>query len=236
MKTKIDYLDYTWNPIMGCLNGCNYCWARNRIAPRLAHNCQKCGQFIPHFHRERLNEIDRIKMPSIIGVNFMADTWGLQVSPEWRDEIFNKISKSPIHKFHKFVILTKQPQNILECKNTFSNLWVGISITKENEIKRWDILAGKDFIRHKFIAFEPLLEYIDIPSLFPLVGHRPMPEWIIIGAMTGMGSKSKEHSQEMCQKSLKTLLELNHKYRPPVFVKDNCGIKNAPKEYPKEMI
>lgn len=28
-KTKIDWCDSTWNPITGCLHGCEYCYARN---------------------------------------------------------------------------------------------------------------------------------------------------------------------------------------------------------------
>lgn len=32
-KTKIEWADYTWNPVTGCLHGCPYCYAR-RIAER----------------------------------------------------------------------------------------------------------------------------------------------------------------------------------------------------------
>ncbi len=32
-KTKIEWADYTWNPVTGCLHNCNYCYAR-RIANR----------------------------------------------------------------------------------------------------------------------------------------------------------------------------------------------------------
>lgn len=32
-KTKIDWVDATWNPVTGCLHGCEYCYAR-RIAER----------------------------------------------------------------------------------------------------------------------------------------------------------------------------------------------------------
>ena len=32
-KTKIDWCDATWNPVTGCLHGCEYCYARN-IAER----------------------------------------------------------------------------------------------------------------------------------------------------------------------------------------------------------
>lgn len=28
-KTKIDWCDSTWNPVTGCLHGCEYCYARN---------------------------------------------------------------------------------------------------------------------------------------------------------------------------------------------------------------
>lgn len=28
--TKIDWCDSTWNPVTGCLHGCEYCYARCR--------------------------------------------------------------------------------------------------------------------------------------------------------------------------------------------------------------
>ena len=36
-KTKIDWADATWNPVTGCLHGCEYCYAR-RIAERFGAN------------------------------------------------------------------------------------------------------------------------------------------------------------------------------------------------------
>ncbi len=35
-KTKIDWCDSTWNPVTGCLHGCEYCYAR-RIAKRFSY-------------------------------------------------------------------------------------------------------------------------------------------------------------------------------------------------------
>lgn len=29
-KTKIDWCDSTWNPVTGCLHGCEYCYARGQ--------------------------------------------------------------------------------------------------------------------------------------------------------------------------------------------------------------
>ena len=32
-KTKIEWCDATWNPVVGCKHGCDYCYAK-RIAAR----------------------------------------------------------------------------------------------------------------------------------------------------------------------------------------------------------
>ena len=47
-KTKIDWADSTWNPVTGCLHGCEYCYAR-RIAERFGdasetHNNECCPE------------------------------------------------------------------------------------------------------------------------------------------------------------------------------------------------
>ncbi|HPS31051.1 MAG TPA: DUF5131 family protein, partial [bacterium] len=40
-KTKIEWCDWTWNPVWGCLNNCPYCYARS-IAKRFGK--QICGR------------------------------------------------------------------------------------------------------------------------------------------------------------------------------------------------
>ena len=47
-KTKIDWADSTWNPVTGCLHGCEYCYAK-RIAERFGgasetHNNECCNE------------------------------------------------------------------------------------------------------------------------------------------------------------------------------------------------
>lgn len=41
-KTKIDWCDSTWNPVTGCLHGCEYCYARN-ISERF--KARELGEF-----------------------------------------------------------------------------------------------------------------------------------------------------------------------------------------------
>lgn len=41
-KTRIDWADATWNPVTGCLHGCEYCYAR-----RIAERFRGCSVFDP---------------------------------------------------------------------------------------------------------------------------------------------------------------------------------------------
>lgn len=255
MKTKIDYLTHVINIINGCSYGCSYCFARNRVAPRLAHNCRKCGKFIPHFHEERLKLINRIKKPSIVGLNFMGDTWDKNVEPEWRKQIWERVIMNHISETSSnFIVLTKQPQNINQSdfnvknetisgmiKQVFhypNNLWVGVSVEHIERIDRWVALSQKEYIKHKIISIEPVLG--DSNSIGRIYHHYELyfkkygyPEWIILGALTKSFKGEMENSRNNAKSLLSYFKRMDVKV--PIFVKDNCGIKNAPREFPKEM-
>ena len=40
-KTKIDWCSHTWNPVTGCLHGCDYCYARKTALRFGLHPCEK---------------------------------------------------------------------------------------------------------------------------------------------------------------------------------------------------
>lgn len=60
-KTKIEWCDYTWNPVTGCLHGCKYCYAR-RIAERFGL------AFAPN-----LDELDGCKYDGPEGIDTMLE-------------------------------------------------------------------------------------------------------------------------------------------------------------------
>ena len=39
-KSKIDWCTHTWNPVTGCLHGCDYCYAKRFIARFEPHACE----------------------------------------------------------------------------------------------------------------------------------------------------------------------------------------------------
>lgn len=138
-KTKIDWADSTWNPVTGCLHGCEYCYAR-RIAVRFGKHMMPifpeyailnepirevrgicAGKvlhypfgFAPTFHRYKLNEPRHWKKPRTIFVCSMADLFGDWVPDEWIKEVFHACEAAPQHRY---LFLTKNPKRLVRMAN-----------------------------------------------------------------------------------------------------------------------
>lgn len=171
-KGKIEWCDFSWSPITGCLNTCHYCYAR-KIYQRFKRS------FNPEFHPERLIEPIKKFEPSKIFVCSVSDFWGEGVKQEWRDRVY-KVMEFCRH--HTFFILTKQPQNIDDADRIPKNVWVGTSVTESKDWQRPLYLSQRIKNNKKFISYEPILG----PILFKFNDY----DWIIMGALTGCGTKN----------------------------------------------
>lgn len=230
-KTKIDWCDYSWNPITGCNGGCSYCYAR-----KIYQRFQKSFKLV--FCPNRLNEIDKIKKPSRIFLGSVTDLWDRMAKQEWRNQIFKRVI---LNREHNFICLTKQPQNIsiddcdkyLVNKKMPKNLWIGVSIESIDHMDRWVALSQKEYIRHKIISFEPMLDSHPITNIIKCFEKYSYPDWIIIGSLT----KSDKESMLNSRISATITIELlkNAGIKTPIFVKDNVGRKIVQKEYPEEL-
>lgn len=199
-KTRIDWCDFTWNPITGCRGGCFYCYAR-RISERFGKS------FKPTFHPERLLEPLSKKKPSKIFVCSMSDFWGDGVKQEWRDAVYEVIKQCPQHTF---LILTKKPGNITAWDRVRipTGIWVGVSYTTfEDRFRLIDFLFGVNIPINPFVSIEPILNDCAIDYLLYF-------KWIIIGAMTGPGSAEYAPQREWIRK-------ICNEVKAPVFMKRN---------------
>ena len=159
-KTKVDWCDSTWNPVTGCIHGCEYCYARG-IANRFGSfetidgenikvintsstiNCvevkEKAGspypeKFTPTFHRHRLGDYEN-KSGRNIFVCSMADLFGCWVPDEWIEAVFDACRKAPQHNY---LFLTKSPGRYIELEKDrrlpwADNFWFGSSVTKVSD-------------------------------------------------------------------------------------------------------
>lgn len=164
-RTKIEWTDYTWNPVTGCRGGCEYCYAR-KMAKRLKGRAgyPLDDPFMPVFHQDRINEPYCLKKPSRIFTVSMGDLFGDGIIKEVVWDVMKVIIENPRHTFQ---VLTKRPENIMgltpDIRGFPPNLWLGVSITNHDQILNARILNDVDKPGgwHRFISFEPLQGRID---------------------------------------------------------------------------
>ena len=217
---KIEYLDWTWSPFVGCTFGCSYCWAR-KAAKR--QKCAKCKAFMPHLHLDRLNQPAEVKKPQRIGVCFSSDLWGDVVEWGCQALIFDRITTL---QRHQFLLLTKQPQNI-EPQYASPNLWQGVSVTCADDLWRIEELVKRVPAR-RVVSFEPLLGEIVSKETDLYLWLRGI-DWVIIGGLTPKAVHKPSWVSEIINHAWMTKIS--------VFVKDNAQYDylggKAIQEYPK---
>lgn len=210
-KTKISTFDSTWNPVVGCLHGCEYCYARD-IAHRFDGGKKlKYGTrtvldepviidgkkaaypygFTPTFHRYRLNDYIGKKGRNIF-VCSMADLFGKWVPDEWIKEVFAACEKAPQHNY---LFLTKNPgryERVIEdnfkkvTNGNADNFWFGTTVTNDGDLlnRGADLFVSTvmNYDKGRFKRFLSIEPLLEqVTQLQCLKRHH----WIIVGAETG---------------------------------------------------
>ena len=109
--------------------------------------------------------------------------WNCKDNKEkWLKKIIEKFHECPQHTFQ---ILSKRPKGYARFKFP-SNVWLGTSITTNDDVRRIERLISSNKGNVKFVSIEPIHGKIDH-------GFSGV-DWIIIGAETGnrMPESTKE--------------------------------------------
>ncbi len=136
-KSQLAYCDFVFNPVTGCLHGCENCYAMsflrrfsgdvriNKGSPQLSRITKdlyvlpnpfknSTGGVIPSpagttptLHEYRLRMPAQKKKPANIFVCSMADLFGEWVPDEWIEKVFSACEAAP---WHNYLFLTKNPK------------------------------------------------------------------------------------------------------------------------------
>jgi len=180
-KTKIEWTEYSWNPVTGCSKiseGCRNCYAE-RMAKRLAGRCgyPEDEAFKVMLHPERLMEPLLWKKPKRVFVCSMGDLFHDDVNDGFLCRVFDAILAA---EQHIFLVLTKRPKRMMnffkKCiHGTLSNLWVGVTVeNQEVANKRIPLLLQTPAAVH-FISCEPLLGPVDLRPWIKRYYHGGVP-------------------------------------------------------------
>ena len=223
MKNKIGWCDMTWNPIWGCRNHCEYCYART-IAKRFWKQMHKfeyhyavknplcyvwtdeylsgLEDFKPTFLYSQFNK-KLPKKPQRIFVGSMSEIhyW----NEEWVEMVIEKVKQYPQHTFQ---FLTQHPEVYAKYLWT-KNCWFGVTMTNSLVKKGFCVPTKKGL---KFLSIEPLLEKINIRYIDDFE-----PDWVIIGAETSNRKGKVIPKREWVEDIINYCKDKNI----PVYLKDN---------------
>ena len=205
-RTKIDWCDFTWNPVTGCWgpggtpekpNWCPYCYART-IAARFNGTPQWPKGFVPMLRPERLSEPAKRKKPARIFVCSMADLFGDWVPLEWIGQVYEACRNAP---WHQYYFLTKNQlryEKIHYSDFQTQNWYWGQTIVDSRNIQ-WI---------SDWISFEPLLGPIDLE-------YFDNARWFVIGADSRRGAIAPKREW------VDEIVDTADQHGIPVFIKDN---------------
>lgn len=200
-KSKIEWTEQTWNPVIGCSKvsaGCKYCYAE-----AMAQRLQAMGTpgyengFELSLVPERLEQPLKRKKPTKYFVNSMSDLFHEDVPFSYVDQVFGIIERTPHHIYQ---ILTKRADRMSEYfqgKQAPVNAWIGVTVeNKKQGLRRIKHLRTID-ATIRFLSVEPLLEDLGEVDFTDI-------HWVIVGGESGPNAREMkpewaENIQYQCE-------------------------------------
>ncbi len=212
---KIDWTDYSWNPIAGCLHDCGYCYMKRmkRYNPEIM-----VPVYRPEFVAKERKRFEVIE-PSQSFVGSSGDMWGKWVLSEHIEIILQVVRDFPQHTFQ---FLTKNPERYSEFDLPLGNAWYGTTVdgTARTEQNLFYLNIAAPFADTKrFVSYEPLLHMVE-PDLYGI-------RWVIIGGDTNNGAAKVP--QEWAERIMCNAMQRDI----AVWLKDGLKYPDRIKEWPK---
>ncbi len=243
-KSKIDWCDFSWNPITGCHHECTYCYARkqarrfcgdvriNKGSDQLEHDREaklwtlkepfksEAGKTIPFpaGFEPTLHEY-RLSMPALKKkpANIFVCSMA-DLFGEWvPDEWIKRVFEAcRAAPWHNYLFLTKNPNRYCKMANA-STLPKDRNFWYGTTItKAGDTFFGGRITDNIFLSIEPLQG-----SLNAGIGSFGGAKWIIVGAETGNAANKITPEREW----IENIIEAAKLTQASVLLKDSTEMK-----------
>lgn len=227
---SIEWAQWSWNPISGCLHNCPYCYARD-IAQDKYVSLPVDERFSPTFYPNRLVMPSRTKVPDLMAIDdpirriglrnvftcSMADLFGKWVPVEWIEAVLGQIAANPQWTF---LLLTKFPIRMAEFDYP-PNTWIGTTVDRQYAVER----AEKAFTKIRaggyqgvaWLSCEPMMERLTFSSL-------EMFDWVVMG---GASRSSETPAFAPPQRWISHLVAQADACNLPIYQKTNLIQQNG---------
>lgn len=235
---NIEWASWSWNPVTGCLHGCDYCYARD-IASRFFDYIPG-DKFQPAFYPERLTAPGNTRLVDMSSIDdpilrtskrnvfvcSMADLFGKWVPDEWIEAVLDQARSNPQWNF---LFLSKFPIRMADFSFP-ENTWIGTTVDTQAAVQR----AENSFMKirdggYKGIAWlscEPMMESLTFSMLDAF-------DWVIMG---GASKSTRTPGMRPNFEWIVSLWNQAKSFNLPVYMKTNIGIEQRVREYPTRII
>jgi protein gp37/ParB-like chromosome segregation protein Spo0J len=169
----IDWAQWSWNPITGCLHDCPYCYARDIANRFYEHKFEPTLHpdrlFAPRFTRVPAKAADDIRYKNVF-TGSMADIFGRWTPVEWIEAVLREAREAPQWNF---LFLTKFPKRMSEFKIP-KNAWMGTTVDCQARVANAERAFEKVDCSVRWLSVEPLIEPLKFKRL-------DLFDWIVIG-------------------------------------------------------
>jgi protein gp37 len=229
-NTDIEWADWSWNPVTGCLHACPYCYARD-----IAFNIYppEVG-FTPTLWPDRLSaplqgvpkDVDTSVARKNVFTCSMADLFGRWVPNEWIERVLRAAAENPQWNF---LFLTKFPKRMAEF-NIPANAWMGTTVDLQARVNNAEKAFEKVKAQVKWLSIEPMLEPLKFTRL-------DLFDWIVIGGASPSKAIDGSPATPEWNVPIDWIADLHRQAREAgckVYYKTNSGLMGLTRirEYP----
>lgn len=226
-NADIEWANWSWNPVTGCLHDCPYCYARD-----IAFNIYpEQVAFRPTLWPKRLNAPIGREPPGEgadknIFVCSMADLFGRWVPARWIEAVLQTVADSPQWNF---LFLTKFPKRMSEFQIP-DNAWLGTTVDLQARVANAEKAFAKVKAPVRWLSLEPMLEPLKFSRL-------DMFDWVVIGGASESRAIDGTPATPAWSVPIDWIADVHRQAREAgcaVYYKTNSGLAGATRlrEYP----
>jgi protein gp37 len=230
-NTDIEWADWSWNPVTGCLHGCPYCYARN-----IAFDIYPADVgFSPTVWLDRLTAPKNQSVPKgadekIAQKNIftcsMADLFGRWVPSEWIERVLIEVAANPQWNF---LFLTKFPKRMAEFTIP-KNAWMGTTVDLQARVANAEKAFESVNANVRWLSIEPMIQQLKFNRL-------DLFHWIVIGGASPSKAVDGTPETPAWNIPIEWIIDLHQQARAAgckVYYKTNSGLSDMTRirEYP----